>query len=401
MMRKKVQPLRSSKKTSRISTPPTNSPFFGKYNTTTRQKIKWALFRTNTTRRAKAFIASFSVLVFLGIVAWGGVKIYDLAITKFDLNSYFPGLFPRSLESAEAATSFTKTGSKSYTPNNPKKGVVLRKYNAKSNCSEQHATAVQKLNVQWVYDYSSTPKCGMWGVGVVPMIWGATNETSGAKYEKTKAQIREKTEEIAKAGKAGQYRDVLGFNEPDKTNQANLTPQRAADWWKFYIAPLNQSGLRRGSPAVAQVAANSSSQAWFSDFMNQVGCTQQSTKPKNCSVDFIATHAYQAWNTVDPQTNANNLKKALDTIHAKWPYLKIWITETGTVNRAGEMTAGKARSYMAAEMAMLNKLPYIERYAWVFDYSMDIDLGNGAFTYTSLYNTHGDMTELGKLYRTL
>ena len=44
---------------------------------------------------------------------------------------------------------------------------------------------------------------------------------------------------------------VLGFNEPERGEQANISPADAARAWKEYIEPLRAQGARLGSPAIA------------------------------------------------------------------------------------------------------------------------------------------------------
>lgn len=103
---------------------------------------------------------------------------------------------------------------------------------------------------------------------------------------------------------------LLGFNEPDRPDQSNMTVDAAiAQWPNFF-----QSGLRLGSPAPA------STNAWLARFMNVCDSL-------NYRVDFMVTHAYQYQNTgwwnwyIDATSRGN---RSIEEAGAARP---IWITE--------------------------------------------------------------------------
>ena len=102
------------------------------------------------------------------------------------------------------------------------------------------------------------------GLDVVPMI-------------RTESSILSDTVSYLKAKKdSGAYKYLLGFNEPDNPNQANMSPTRAADLWPT----LQQTGLVLGSPAVAHPT-----NGWLKSFMAIAG-------QRHLRVDFIALHFY-------------------------------------------------------------------------------------------------------------
>jgi hypothetical protein len=76
---------------------------------------------------------------------------------------------------------------------------------------------------------------------------------------------------------------VLGYNEPDRSDQSNMSVEDAIEQWP----ELFKSGLRLGSPAPASTNGTN----WLNNFMNL--CDEL-----NYRVDFIVTHAYQYQNTV-------------------------------------------------------------------------------------------------------
>ncbi|HEY6914906.1 MAG TPA: glycosyl hydrolase, partial [Paludibacter sp.] len=81
---------------------------------------------------------------------------------------------------------------------------------------------------------------------------------------------------------------VLAFNEPDHTEQSNLTVAQAVAQWPDML----RTGLRVGSPACTNFS-------WLYQFMD-------SCKAHNYRVDYVAVHAY--WGGTSPANWYNDLK---------------------------------------------------------------------------------------------
>ena len=158
------------------------------------------------------------------------------------------------------------------------------------------------------------------------MIWG-------------KGDVAAAIKAIANAG----YKTVLGFNEPNKSDQANMTVAEAIALWP---ALTSNSDIRVGSPAVSD-----DGRAWLEDFMTQA-------KAKGLRVDFIAMHWY-GWNA--GSCVAGQLEGAVNWA-SKWG-LPVWITEFGCMGSSNpdEKTV---LDFFAAALPMLQKKPLVERYAW-------------------------------------
>lgn len=102
---------------------------------------------------------------------------------------------------------------------------------------DRHGTALQDVenfNFGWYYNWKADP---LWsadasaarGTEFVPMIWGRQEATA-----ETFARIAKSAADT-----------LLGFNEPNKSTQANMTVQQAIDLWPQLMA----TGKRLGSPA--------------------------------------------------------------------------------------------------------------------------------------------------------
>ncbi len=117
----------------------------------------------------------------------------------------------------------------------------------------------------------------------VPMKWGA-----GGSWSKLYA-----LEDVT---------HLLGYNEPDHTEQSNVSVERAIEEWPL----MQQTGLRLGSPATTDFA-------WLYNFMNEAN-------RRNYRVDYVAIHAY--WGGLSPHEWYTRLREIHE--RTKRP---LWITE--------------------------------------------------------------------------
>jgi uncharacterized repeat protein (TIGR02543 family) len=99
---------------------------------------------------------------------------------------------------------------------------------------------------------------------------------------------------------------VLGFNEPDHTDQANCTPEQAIAQWP----ELFKSGLRLGSPAPDAIRKD-----WLRRFLALADSL-------NYRVDFVAAHMY--WNSQTGQGLYDGITSACRDLYDGRP---MWITE--------------------------------------------------------------------------
>jgi Glycosyl hydrolase catalytic core len=166
------------------------------------------------------------------------------------------------------------------------------------------------------------------------MIWGAGSVTGG-----TLRQVR----------REGHY--LLGFNEPDNGGQSNMTVAQALALWPRLMA----TRMTLGSPAVATDAATAG--GWLDQFM-------QGARARGYRVNFIAVHWYGA----DFATKAavHQLESYLRAIHARY-HLPIWLTEFALI-RFGATTAfpsaRRQAAFVTAATSMLQRLSFVQRYAW-------------------------------------
>ena len=249
-------------------------------------------------------------------------------------------------------------------PVHPKRGVASAKYLWTT------PMRLTELRVTWVYDWSWVAPESTPGIEWVPMVWGSRTVNA--------TRIRA----LSADRRSGRARVLLGFNEPDNPSQSNMTPVRAADLWP----QLESTGLRLGSPAPA-VADD----GWLDRFMSLA-------LARRLRVDFIALHFYQDF--TDPRA-VDELHQQLLAIHAR--YRKpIWITEIGEFDirtwhehMQSPPTYRLASSYMRNVLAMLDRLKFVERYAWFTDNCWS----DRACRYGSLFDGYDRLTARGDTYR--
>lgn len=220
------------------------------------------------------------------------------------------------------------------------------------------------LRCKWFYSWGGNiPEGVPPGVEFVPMIF-----RHGGKAE---AIAR-----VGAAAKQAGITELLGFNEPDVENQGNMTVEQALDAWPL----LMETGLRLGSPACVHP-----DNEWMTAFMAGV-------KKRKLRVDFVCVHSYGG-------PNAEGFVARLEKIQ-KLFRRPIWITEfavgdwkakSAEENQHGPETVLR---FMEKVLPMLNRLDFVERYAWFSAQQSSAPLGTSA-----LFDEDGKLTRLGRCYR--
>jgi hypothetical protein len=170
---------------------------------------------------------------------------------------------------------------------------------------------------------------------------------------------------------------LLGFNEPNFGNQANLTPQQAAAAWPQVEAIADRLGLKIVSPAVNYCGGNCNETdpfVWLDAFF--AAC-------HGCRVDYVAFHWYAC------------SKDALSSFLGQYEnrYGKpIWLTEFACLDDPGDHSLAGQRAYMHDAVPLLESDPKVFRYAWFIGRSFP----NGEAD--NLLGNPGALTPLGADY---
>ncbi|MFP5229297.1 MAG: glycosyl hydrolase [Acidobacteriota bacterium] len=189
--------------------------------------------------------------------------------------------------------------------------------------------AIDATGSHWYYNWTPRPSKGETRAEFVPMLWGAGN---------VDADLRAAEQTGAKA--------LLAFNEPDSATEGTVSVQEALTLWP----KLEATGLRLGSPATT------TGSPWLDEFMTQA-------KARKLRVDFLCLHWYGDITAPDP---VGELQKYLLSYWDRY-HLPIWLTEFSgadfSFHHRHATVADNAR-FAAAAAAMLEQLPFVERYAW-------------------------------------
>jgi hypothetical protein len=192
--------------------------------------------------------------------------------------------------------------------------------------------ALADVGASWFYTWKPTAD-GLTGTAAefVPMIWGADDVGQPVPPEAD---------------------TLLGFNEPDRAEQANLTVEQALDFWPALLA----ADRRLGSPAPSDGGTG-----WLDRFL--AGAAERDYR-----VDFVALHWYGT-DFADPARSVTRLCDFLTAAHERCRR-PIWLTEyaladfSNGIDGACYPNEEQQAAFAAASLPMLNRLSFVERFAW-------------------------------------
>ena len=230
--------------------------------------------------------------------------------------------------------------------------------------------------VSWWYNWGSSANVGApqdasttYKIDYVPMLWNGNFDTAALE-----SKIRANT--------AIKY--LLVLNEPNLTDQANLTPTQAADLWPRYEQVAADTGVKLVGPAM-----NWGTMSGYQDPVVWLGTFYSAYRARNGRdprIDYLAFHWYDY-----------GLAGQLDrlTKYGK-PF---WVTEFSnwhSQNDGAQIdSVAKQKAQMADMVATLENRSDVFRYAW---FTGRI---NNDSHFISLLGANGQLTELGQYYLSL
>lgn len=207
------------------------------------------------------------------------------------------------------------------------------------------------FGAHWYYNW--TPRMAGDSPEYVPMIKGEAN-----------MQLLD-----AAVGQGG-ITALLGFNEPERVSQGNLSVERALELWPQLEKATEGKNLRLGSPATS---SDKGGVEWFEAFM-------KGAKKRKLRIDFIATHWYRS-------RDVDGFERFIDGLAQKHQ-CKVWLTEFN-----GGLNGGDIKDhirFLKGALRFLEKTDSIERYAF---------FNPKAGTEYSLVDAAGKPTVMGEMYR--
>jgi len=228
--------------------------------------------------------------------------------------------------------------------------------------------------ISWWYNWSPSPEAAVrnsfpkYAVDFAPMAWNASGISGVNSWVAQDSTVK--------------Y--ILGFNEPNFKEQANMTPSQAAKAWPAFQKIAVDNNLKTVSPAVnyCGICVTENGTTYYNPF---VYLDDFFTACTDCQVDFIGLHWYGGGNSIASYINdARKYKKP------------IWVTEFASWDTNGPVqNVDEQKKYLAGAVNFLERDTAIFRYAWFIGRT-----GGGAsvYPYIDLYASSGMLTELGQLY---
>jgi Glycosyl hydrolase catalytic core len=150
-------------------------------------------------------------------------------------------------------------------------------------------------------------------------------------------------DDFTKVGGNRKGKAILGFNEPERQDQGNVTLARAIELWPQLAKLAKKERIALGSPATS---SDDKGGQWMQAFMQQV-------EEKKLQVDFIAVHWYRS-------RNVDQFKSFIDGYAQKYQR-KVWITEFNG-GPSGDIT--DHLKFLEGALKYLEESPNVERYAF-------------------------------------
>jgi hypothetical protein len=254
----------------------------------------------------------------------------------------------------------------------PKRGIAYG-----NNSSADMSLLSQ--GISWWYNWSETPESSVLnsysglGIDFVPMAWNGNFN-------------QQKLRDFLLAHPDIKY--ILGFNEPNFTGQANMTPTQAAANWPKIEAIADEFGLKIVGPAVNYCGTCVSEGGttyndpfkYLDDFFSS--CS-------NCRVDYIAIHSYM--NTIGALSWYVDQFKRFGK--------PVWVTEfAGWESNNNIISAANQESFLIGAVDFLENDTSVFRYSWFTGRTTG---GPGTYPYIDLLKSGGGLTDLGNTYLTM
>jgi hypothetical protein len=237
--------------------------------------------------------------------------------------------------------------------------------------------AVLSPGVSWWYNWSPRPNASVpadysarYAMDFYPMLWnGNFNAGDVMSFLAAHPGIKH----------------ILVLNEPNLVDQANMTPQQAAQLWPQFEAIATQANVKIVGPAITwgTMPGYQDPVQWLDAFYAAYRAANGNRDPQ---IDYLAFHWYDY-----------GLAGQLDRLTK---YQKpFWITEFANwhsqLDGAQIDTLAKQQAQMTDMVATCESRADVFRYAW-FTGRLSPD---GHFT--SLLSSDGQLTELGTTYLSL
>ncbi|QKX62006.1 uncharacterized protein TRUGW13939_09162 [Talaromyces rugulosus] len=180
--------------------------------------------------------------------------------------------------------------------------------------------------VNWQYNWDSTTSQKQSFAEYVPMLWGTANYHTDQWSDNAWYWINN-----------GGTGHLLAFNEPERGDQANLSPQQAADAWNQYMEPFT-GHAQLGAPSVSNDGYD-----WLNQFLQ--ACS-------GCHIDFVPIHWY---NDHTLESDFENWVNSICSLTGR----QVWITEFQAFGSIDDQS-----NFLRSAIPFLDNNPCVYRYSY-------------------------------------
>lgn len=226
--------------------------------------------------------------------------------------------------------------------------------------------------VSWWYNWAVTPESAVENVYAgmdmefIPMTWNGNSSSEDA--------IRNYLDEHP------EVKYLLGYNEPNFSDQANLTPTYAAQRWPAFESIAEDYSLKLVGPAmnfcghcVAGLEGDGSPTNWMTQFLNEYEAIHE----REAKMDYVAIHWYDYGFEYYVNLMADTYNKP------------VWVTEFALWR--ADVDAAAVEEKMLEWLDFLENNEKVYRYSWFTgrtQHNPDI----------ALFGADGELTSLGEAY---
>ena len=231
-------------------------------------------------------------------------------------------------------------------------------------------------DISWWYNWYSQPDVAIrttyqkYSVDFTPMAWNATGISGVGGY----------------CDKDTTINYLLGFNEPNFKEQANMTPTQAAKAWPALQKIAQKHDLKIVGPAVNYCSKEGSVFENGTYYTNPFKYLDDFfALCDTCQIDYIGLHWYGAGNSIMNYVN--------DARKYKKPF---WVTEFASWDYSSPVqNESEQIKYLAGTTNFLERDPDVYRYSWFIGRRQT---GQTTYPFIDLYGADGMLTKLGQMY---
>ena len=264
-----------------------------------------------------------------------------------------------------------------------KKGIcfTLRKKGEKGSWVD-NIPRINATRSYWNYSWgSSRVDAQPENIEFIPMTWGAWGKDGFAKTLQR---------DVVPQIQSGKVKRLLGFNEPDKKEQANMPYTEALKYWPM----LEQLGIPLCSPACANPLSDvdDSTQGvrgtWMRDFMREAD-------KRNYRMDYIGVHWYGG-------TSPRSFKERMIEVYEAYGRRPLLISEFAVADWGAKSIEQNSHSKESVLKFMKDVLPWMEKQNWIAGYAwFSFGINEAVGTSSTLFDRDGNLTTLGRFYQSV